>query len=156
MICAFNLNPISQKACEMLKRNLTVAIVLVASAFHSGAASAQTLSYADAVTKLADDCGADIQKLCKGLNLGNGRIADCLQQNAAKVSATCKGSLSTAFQSITQREHAQVSYKQVCQRDMSKSCSGIKGDGFVLACLVKKEKRVSKECNQVITDAGWR
>jgi hypothetical protein len=64
--------------------------------------------------------------------------------------------LTTAFQLITRREHAQASYEQVCQRDMSKSCSGIKGDGFVLACRVKKEGRVSKECNQVITDAGWR
>ncbi|MDQ0563331.1 hypothetical protein QO004_005140 [Rhizobium mesoamericanum] len=140
----------------MLKRNFLVAAALVASLVHTEAVSAQTLSYADAVTKLADDCGADIQTLCKGLNLGGGRIADCLQQNAAKVSPTCKSSLSTVFQSIGQREHAQASYEQVCQRDMSKSCSGIKGDGYVLACLVKKEKRVSKECNQVITDAGWR
>ena len=84
------------------------------------------------------------------------RIADCLQQNASKVSANCKGSLSTVFQSISQREHAQASYEQVCQRDMLKSCSSIKGDGFILACLLKKEKRVSRDCNQVITDAGWR
>ena len=97
-------------------------------------------SYADAVTKLADDCGKDIQKLCKGLNLGGGRIADCLQQNADKVSPSCKASLATVFQSITQREHAQTAYRQVCQRDMSKSCSGIKGDGFVLACLVAQTR----------------
>ncbi len=140
----------------MLKGGIRLAAIVLASTAYIGAASAQTMSYADAVTKLASDCGADIQKLCKGLNLGGGRIADCLQQNAAKVSPTCKGSLSAVFQSISQREHAQTIYKQVCQRDMSKSCSGIKGDGFVLACLVKKESRVGKECNQVITDAGWR
>jgi hypothetical protein len=140
----------------MLKREILVVVVTLASTGFAGMASSQTLSYADAVTKLAGDCGADIQKLCKGLNLGNGRIADCLQQNAAKVSPTCKASLTAVFQFITQREHAQVSYEQVCQRDMSKSCSGIKGDGFVLACLIKKEGRVGKACNQVITDAGWR
>lgn len=140
----------------MLRPGVPVIAAVFIYAVSAGAVFAQTMSYADAVTKLADDCGADIQKLCKGLNLGSGRIADCLQQNAAKVSATCKGSLTAVFQSITQREHAQASYSQVCQRDMSKSCDGIKGDGFILACLVKKEKRVSKECNQVITDAGWR
>ncbi|MGV2101056.1 MULTISPECIES: cysteine rich repeat-containing protein [unclassified Rhizobium] len=140
----------------MLKRRLLLAAVACMPMIFAATVSAQTLSYADAVTKLADDCGKDIQKLCKGLNLGGGRIADCLQQNADKVSPTCKASLATVFQSITQREHAQTAYRQVCQRDMSKSCSGIKGDGFVLACLVKKEPRVSKECNQVITDAGWR
>jgi hypothetical protein len=140
----------------MLKSGILIAAVALASLSFVETASAQTLSYADAVTKLAEDCGSDIQKLCKGLNLGGGRIADCLQQNAAKVSPSCKGSLSNVFQSIRQREQAQASYRQVCQRDMSKSCSGVKGDGFVLACLVKKEPRVGKECNQVITDAGWR
>jgi hypothetical protein len=140
----------------MLKRQIILVAVAFASIGLITPASAQTLSYADAVTKLASECGSDIQKLCKGLNLGSGRIADCLQQNAAKVSPTCKASLATVFQSITQREHAQMSYEQVCMRDMSKRCSGIKGDGFVLACLVKKEPRVGKECNQVITDAGWR
>lgn len=140
----------------MLKRRLLLAAVACMPMIFAATVSAQTLSYADAVTKLADDCGKDIQKLCKGLNLGGGRIADCLQQNSDKVSPTCKTSLATVFQSITQREHAQTAYRQVCQRDMSKSCSGIKGDGFVLACLVKKEPRVSKECNQVIIDAGWR
>ena len=140
----------------MLKRRLLLAAVACMPMIFAATVSAQTLSYADAVTQLADDCGKDIQKLCKGLNLGGGRIADCLQQNADKVSPACKASLATVFQSITQREHAQTAYRQVCQRDMSKSCSGIKGDGFVLACLVKKEPRVSKECNQVITDAGWR
>lgn len=139
----------------MLKiRNLTAAVALASISF-IGTASAQTLSYADAVTKLADDCGTDIQKLCKGLNLGGGRIATCLQQNSAKVSPACKGTLSTVFQSIDQRQRAQMSYEQVCRRDMTKSCSGVKGDGFVLACLMTK-KRVSAECKQVITDAGWR
>ena len=33
-------------------------------------ARAETISFADAVTTLAKDCGADIMKLCSGLNLG--------------------------------------------------------------------------------------
>ncbi|CAN7540931.1 hypothetical protein LJR098_005099 [Rhizobium sp. LjRoot98] len=118
-------------------------------------ALAQTLSYADAVTKLADDCGSDIKKLCRGLNLGSGRIAACLQQNSDRVSPTCKGTIADVFQSITKREHAQTSYEKVCQRDMIKSCGGVEGDGFILNCLIKK-KRVSEECSQVLTDAGWR
>jgi hypothetical protein len=117
---------------------------------------AQTMSYADAVTKLAGDCGGDIRKLCKGLNLGGGRIADCLQRNSASVSPGCKGSLSNVFQSISRREEAQTAYRQVCRRDMARYCSGVVGDGFVLACLANKEPRVSRNCNQAITDAGWR
>jgi len=141
---------------EMSKHGFRLVAIAMASLACVATAPAQTMSYADAVTTLADDCGADILKLCKGLNLGNGRIADCLQQNAAKVSATCKGSLSIAFRSIAQREQAQASYDRLCARDKARLCLGIKGDGFILACLAKKEQRVSAGCNQAITDAGWR
>ncbi len=136
-------------------RNTFAAVVLVALSSAANA-NAQTLSYADAVTKLAQDCGSDIKKLCAGLNLGNGRIADCLEKNSPKVSAICKGTLSSVVASISQREQAQTAYEKVCKHDMSQRCSGVKGDGYVLACLIKAEKHVGKECNQAITDAGWR
>lgn len=145
-----------QKRVKMSKHGFRLAAVALASITYIATAAAQTMSYADAVTQLGSDCGPDILRLCNGLNLGGGRIAGCLQQNQAKVSTTCKSSLATAFSSISKREHAQSSYEKVCQRDMAKSCSGVKGDGFVLGCLLTKEKRVSQNCNQVITDAGWR
>ncbi|MEV4607369.1 hypothetical protein MRBLMR1_002380 [Neorhizobium sp. LMR1-1-1.1] len=140
----------------MLNRRMLIVTIVAGAAGFGMPAAAQTLSYAEATTRLADTCGGDIQKLCKGVNLGNGRILECLQQNAAKVSAGCKGSFAQVFQSISKREEAQSSYEQTCKRDMNARCAGVKGDGFVLACLVKKEKRVSPECYQVITDAGWR
>jgi hypothetical protein len=121
-----------------------------------GAAHAQTISYGDAVTTLAKDCGADIKKLCKGLNLGNNRIADCLRQNAAKVSPTCTSSLGAVSASIQKREQAQAAYSKLCAHDMAQRCRGIKGDGYILACLIKTQKLVGGKCNQAITDAGWR
>jgi hypothetical protein len=139
----------------MLQRNICQAAIMVACLVFSMAARAETMSYAGAITKLADDCGADIQKLCKGINLGNGRIADCLEQNAAKVSPTCKASMTSVFASITQLEQAQVAYSQVCRGDMAMRCNGVRGDGNILACLNKK-KLVTKNCNQAISDAGWR
>ena len=141
----------------MFKGRLFIgAVVLLAFSACGGLAKSQTLSYADAVTKLADDCGADIRKLCKGINLGGGRIADCLQKNAARVSPTCKSSMATVFTSISKREQAQASYKAICKRDMVRRCNGVKGDGYVLACLTQPNKRISDECAQTITDAGWR
>lgn len=32
------------------------------------------------MSTLATDCGTDIKKFCKGLNLGNGRIQNCLEE----------------------------------------------------------------------------
>ena len=38
-------------------------------------------------------CKADVEKLCFGVQPGGGRIADCLKQNQAQVSAACKDAL---------------------------------------------------------------
>ena len=135
------------------KLGMAAALVCTATATMS---KAETISYADAVTTLATDCGADIQKLCKGLNLGNGRIADCLQQNAVKVSPTCKSTLAAVSASISKREEAQTAYSKICAHDMAQHCPGVKGDGYILACLVKTHRIVGAKCNAAITDAGWR
>ena len=140
----------------MSRRSKFFAAVTLACIAQVGFVQAETMSYADAITKLADDCGADISKFCKGLNLGGGRIADCLAQNEAKVSPSCKTSVANVVQSITQRERAQSAYSQVCRGDIAMRCKGVKGDGYILACLNKGQKRVSEKCNQAIIDAGWR
>ncbi|MQY45022.1 hypothetical protein GAO09_02900 [Rhizobiales bacterium RZME27] len=120
------------------------------------AVQAQTLSYGEAMTKLAQDCGSDVKKHCDGINLGSGRIAECLQKNSARISPTCSGSLTTVFTSVEKREQAQGAYEKVCRGDMARRCKGVKGDGYILACLNKAHSRVGKECNQTIIDAGWR
>ena len=140
----------------MLHSHRLVAAAWFACLASTGIASAQTISYADAVTTLAKDCGSDIKKLCPGLNLGNGRIADCLQQNAARVSPTCTASLANVGASIRQREEAQAAYSKLCQHDIAQRCRGVKGDGYILACLIKAKRIVTDKCSQAITDAGWR
>jgi hypothetical protein len=122
----------------------------------TGVVRAETISYADAVTTLAKDCGSDIKKRCSGLNLGNGRIADCLQKNSAKVSPICTSSLANVTASIKQRQDAQTAYYQICKRNMATTCNGVKGDGNMLSCLIKANRIVGDKCNQAITDAGWR
>ncbi|UVC11750.1 hypothetical protein IHQ71_02970 [Rhizobium sp. TH2] len=122
----------------------------------AGSARAETLSYADAITVLAKECGADIKRHCKGLNLGNGAIQGCLEAKASKVSATCTATLETVIASIEQRQAAQQGYSKVCRHAMAQRCKGMRGDGNILRCLIKSTKHISDECNQAITDAGWR
>jgi hypothetical protein len=117
---------------------------------------ADTISYADAVTVLAKDCGSDIKKFCNGLNLGNGRIQACLEKNASKVSPACTSTLGSVITSIAQRQEAQASVFKVCQHDISQFCNSVKGDGNILSCLVETKRVDNKACNQAITDAGWR
>jgi hypothetical protein len=139
-----------------MRNILSIATVATLLCIAASAVRAETISYADAVTTLANDCGADIQKFCKGLNLGGGRIADCLWQNADKVSPTCKASFAGVAASISKREEAQSAYSKICAHDMVQHCPGVKGDGHILACLVKTSRLVGSKCNAAITDAGWR
>lgn len=131
------------------------ALLLAALSF-AAESRADTISYADAVSVLAKDCGADIKKFCRGLNLGNGRIQDCLEKNAGKVSPVCTATLASVIASIQQRQAAQVAYTKVCDHDMAQYCGDVKGEGFVLACLLKTRAATRGKCGQAITDAGWR
>ena len=137
-----------------MRKILTVLVSLVGL---TSAAEAATISYADAVTTLAANCGADINKLCKGLNLGNNRISDCLAQKAAQVSPQCNATLSAVLTSIQERLQAQVAVTKLCRDDASRRCEGVvPGEAHILTCLLKAKNVVSRKCNQAITDAGWR
>jgi hypothetical protein len=114
------------------------------------------MSYADAITVLSKECGADIRRHCGGLNLGNGAIQACLEQKVSKVSASCTSTLAVVMGSIAQRQQAQLSYEKICRHAIAQRCKGMRGDGNILGCLIMATKHISDECNQTITDAGWR
>ena len=46
-----------------------------------------------ALTYVAKSCDDDIEKVCPGVEMGEGRIANCLNQNKEKVSKVCIQSL---------------------------------------------------------------
>ena len=65
---------------------MLVVLVLLASTKLS---TAQTIGYAEALGRLADACGQDIDRYCKSANLGGGQVADCLERNSSRVSPAC-------------------------------------------------------------------
>ncbi|TIM11618.1 hypothetical protein [Mesorhizobium sp.] len=131
--------------------------VLIAVLIQTGVGQTQTISYADAATLLAKECGADVKKFCKGLNLGNGRIQNCLTQHQAKVSPTCTSTMAGVIASIQQRLAAQASVDKICARDAARACRGVvPGKAHILGCLLKATRIVGAKCSQAITDAGWR
>ncbi|NRG16763.1 hypothetical protein HPQ64_03555 [Rhizobiales bacterium] len=121
------------------------------------AAFAQTIGFADAIKILHASCGADIEKYCKNVNLGNNRIQQCLQKNEAKVSDQCKADYAGVYIMLQKRFAAQEAVTKVCDRDIQQLCKLVKpGKGHVLNCLLKAEPSVGDKCNQAITDAGYR
>ena len=66
---------------------------------------AAVLAFSSAIALAADQpqgngprvaCKADVEKLCSGIQPGGGRVAGCLKQNEAQVSAACKDALAKA------------------------------------------------------------
>ncbi len=130
---------------------------LVAFLTLTAAGWADTISYADAVTVLAKDCGSRHQEVLQwrepwtaaGSRPASKRTYQRFPQSALR-------RLASVLTSIAQRQEAQASVFKVCQHDVSQYCNSVKGDGNILSCLVETKRVDSKACNQAITDAGWR
>jgi len=122
----------------------------------SGMAQAQTVSYAEAAGQLARHCGSDIMKLCKGLNLGNGAVSNCLAQNQAHLSPACAANHASIREMTEARAAAQKEVYRVCDRDREQYCPGVvAGDGNIVSCLLQATKVVSQACTAALINAGY-
>ena len=60
------------------------------------AASAQTMSYAEAISQIATVCKNDIARYCKGVPLGP-RLRACFDANAPRMSPQCQQTTGVAL-----------------------------------------------------------
>lgn len=132
--------------------------VLLAMAFATPAAS-ETIGYGDAMGVLIQACGQDVDAHCANVRLGSGRIEACLQENVANLSPQCVTTYNQVMVLLDERAAAQAAVPQICEADFRRLCQGFRaGDARLLRCLLREDNvhRVSRNCNQAITDAGWR
>lgn len=119
-------------------------------------ARAQSIGFADAVDRLAVSCRADIDKFCKKVGLGGGRIQQCLDRNAAGVSPGCKGTVAELRNLLQTRAQARAAVLRVCDTDIRRLCAGIQqGDGNLMECFYKARRNVSPQCRTMVADAGY-
>lgn len=137
-------------------RSPTIAGVLLLCSVLGGGAQAQTMSYAQAGALIARDCGADIERHCRTVNLGNGALFNCLSENKAKVSPQCFADIDAVKASLARRIAAQHDALSLCAPDAAKLCQGVvAGDANILNCLQTASRAVSTRCKAALTDAGW-
>lgn len=95
-------------------------------------------------------CKSDVQKLCKGVESGGGRIAACLKQHEAELSAGCKKRIAEA-----QEEGRELA--QACKGDAEALCKDVQpGQGRVMRCLVEHKDKLSAACQQELAEAESR
>jgi hypothetical protein len=125
--------------------------------FGIGTATAQTMSYPEAISQLAAACNADLARYCKGVELGNGRLKACLDANQARMSPQCQQTRAMVYASIARRAAAQRDIGDICSADIAKMCGTSHADAHLVECLIGiAPSALSSQCNQTFTDTGWR
>ena len=111
----------------------------------------------DLVQTVADGCKAELESYCKDVTPGDGRILACLYSHQDKLSGKCEYAL---FDAAVQLERAIAALSYVvneCADDFDQHCSNVAvGEGRLLECLEKNEKKVSARCTGALKEVGLR
>ena len=107
------------------------------------------------IETFTEGCKADIEKYCKDVKPGDGRVLACLYANSEKISPRCEYAM---YDSASQLERALTALTYVaneCRDDLKANCQNIEpGEGRLLTCLEKNDAKVSSRCKQALKDVG--
>src|SRR4051812_15097223 len=91
-----------------------------------------------------DACAADVKQFCGDVQLGGGRLHDCLKKNEANLSAPCNARLATneaKFRALVEQ------FGAACSNAAARLCAEVKpGRGRVVACLMRQQDDLSSGC----------
>lgn len=88
----------------------------------------------------AGPCAEDAAKFCKGVQPGEGRLAECLKQHANELSPGCQAKIAEAKRKIQE-------FTQACKDDAARFCKDVKpGGGRIVRCLKEHESELSPAC----------
>jgi len=134
-----------------MKRTMIVLIAMgIMSLLFTNAASGQNL-----VQSVTEGCEVELEKYCKNVTPGDGRILACLYAYGDKLSPKCEYALYDAAAQL-ERAVAALSYvANECDEDLDKYCGAVApGEGRLLDCLNKKSQQLTKRCKQALKDVG--
>jgi len=95
-------------------------------------------------------CSADIEKFCKDVQPGEGRIVQCLKAHNAELSSECK----EKGQELKEKANA---FKEACKEDADKFCKDVpRGHGARIQCLKDHEADLSPTCKEKMSSMNHR
>jgi hypothetical protein len=134
-----------------MKRTLIVLITLgIMSLFFTNAVAGENL-----VQTVTNGCKVELEKYCKNVTPGEGRVLACLYAYGDKLTPKCEYALYDAAVQL-ERAVAALSYvANECDEDLDRYCNAVApGEGRLLNCLEKKEKQLTKRCKEALRDVG--
>lgn len=87
-------------------------------------------------------CADEIEKFCKDVKPGGGRLLQCLREHGSQLSEACRNKVETTAKQVEEAQHA-------CGNDLKKFCAEVApGGGRLLNCLKQHVKEISPECRE--------
>ena len=95
-------------------------------------------------------CADDIEKYCKEIRPGGGRLLNCLKAHEAELSVSCRGKIGELQGIIRDCE-------QACSGDIAQFCKEVQpGGGRIIKCLREHNKELSPSCSSKLEMIGKR
>ena len=107
-------------------------------------------SHSHAYAEDALICADDIEKYCKEIKPGGGRLLECLKAREAELSVSCRGKIGE-LQGIIK------GCEQACSADIAQFCKDVQpGGGRIIKCLRGHDKELSSSCSAKLEMIGKR
>ena len=107
------------------------------------------------IETFTEGCKADIEKYCKDVKPGDGRVLACLYAQSDKISPRCEYAMYDAASQLERALTALTYVANECRDDLKANCQNIEpGEGRLLDCLAKNDAKVSGRCKQAQKDVG--
>lgn len=143
-----------------MRNIITIGVLLCIMITCAGTVTAQQKGPAEAAVEgviktVATGCEKELADYCQGVTPGEGRILACLYSHEDKLSQQCEYALFDAAAQLERAVAALAYLAHECDDDLEKFCVGVPaGEGRLLDCLNKNEKKVSSRCKQTLKDTG--
>jgi hypothetical protein len=143
-----------------MRNVITIGVLLFVMIICAGHATAQQKGSVEAVAQglvdtVATGCEKELAAYCQGVTPGEGRILACLYAHEDKLSGQCEYALFDAAAQLERAVAALAYLVNECRDDLETYCVGVQaGEGRLLDCLDKNEKKISSRCKQALKDTG--
>ncbi|MGW8324703.1 MAG: cysteine rich repeat-containing protein [Desulfobacterales bacterium] len=141
---------------------ILIGVILSIMIVFTGIAPAQQKGPVEAVAQglvetVATGCEKELVAYCKDVTPGEGRVLACLYAHEDKLSARCEYALFDAAAQLDRAISTLTYVANECVDDLDKYCAKVAvGEGRLLDCLKKNDKKVSKRCKQALKDTGMK
>ncbi|PIW01411.1 MAG: hypothetical protein COW42_04980 [Deltaproteobacteria bacterium CG17_big_fil_post_rev_8_21_14_2_50_63_7] len=87
-------------------------------------------------------CKADIERLCGDVELGGGRIAQCLVEHESELSTQCQERVSKGKEKLQK-------LREACESDLQQFCASASTKKEIRSCLKEHRDELSESCKAV-------